>query len=156
MIITKKNKTTREKHKQQNHLLPLPKSIFNDIIHAVHYFTRREVITMRAPVFDREQVSRMGALVEAALFKESNRSDEVNLLSYAKEFIDVRRVCLSGKGDNEKLMNNLKEKEKLLNKKVIDVDALNMWLRGSRGSEKDALAKNEEEILYERLEDKLN
>ncbi len=109
---------------------------------------------MGAIVFDREKVIKMGTLVEAALFNKNNSSDEINLLRYAKEFIDVRRSCLLGK-DTDDLITSLKEKKISLNKNVVDIDALNMWLRGSRNNDKDALKQYEEEALYERLQQKL-
>ncbi len=109
---------------------------------------------MRAPVFDKEKVNRMGTLVEVALFNNNNSNDEINLLRYAKEFIDVRRSCLLGE-DTDILVANLKEKEISVNTKIIDIDALNMWLRGSRDNDKDSLIKNEEDVLYERLQEKL-
>ncbi len=103
--------------------------------------------------FDRERVARMGAEVEVALSEKENTKEQNILLQYAKKFLE----CRNEENDIPKLLREFRKiREKLEKiKEKEDVEALNLWLRGSRKRPQETLDMERERKLFNHIKVKL-
>ncbi len=108
----------------------------------------------RKTEFPQEEVLKIGAHVEAALFEESPSLQNIRILEYLEEYIRFRKN--TAERNNDFSLIRLKELEERMDLQKKEVYVLNLWARGSRESIDQTLSEIELDFLYERIKNKLN
>jgi hypothetical protein len=104
--------------------------------------------------FPEDKILKMGARIESILFEKNTTTENKRLLEYLKAYLLFRKNIST---DEEKFyLSSLEQaKNRLFRIKKEDLNALNLWARGSRKNKDQIFTNDQLESLYDRVEEKL-